>query len=144
MTEEIILRKKDIEKFGKNLIKKINKFLHDEYILTFPEMKTEQEKFDKLLTEIKKEKLIFIPYFIEKHKSESVSESVSKSESKSESVSESVSESERLSLSIEEIYYILDRVDLDFEIDEDLYCEKKAYLYLFSVFDHYYTYLIKH
>ena len=102
--ENLVIKKCDLEKFGKDLIKEIDEYLHDEYTITFPEMKLEQEKFDK--------------YFKEKYENES--------------------------LSIREMYDILDMVNLDFELNEDLYCLKKAYLYLYLVFDQYYTYLLKH
>ena len=45
--ESVIIRKSDLEKLGKELIKEIDNFLHDEYILTFPEMKLDQEQFDE-------------------------------------------------------------------------------------------------
>ena len=42
----VIIRQKDIKRLGKELIKEIFDFLHDEYILTeFKEMKKTQEKF---------------------------------------------------------------------------------------------------
>ena len=42
----VIIRKKDVERLGKELVKEIYEFLHDEYILsTFEEMKEEQKKF---------------------------------------------------------------------------------------------------
>ena len=117
----LVIKKKDLEKFGKDLIKKINEYLHDEYTLTFPEMKLEQEKFDKYLNEI--------PTSI--YRNIEVEKITLKEKYKNEN------------LSIEEMYDILDRVKLDFELNEDLYCEKKAYLYLYRVFDHYFTYLLK-
>ena len=42
----VIIRKKDVERLGKELVKEVYEFLHDEYILsTFEEMKEEQKKF---------------------------------------------------------------------------------------------------
>ena len=47
MKETVTIRKSDVEKLGKDLMKEIDHFLHDEYIITtFPEMKLDQEKFD--------------------------------------------------------------------------------------------------
>ena len=42
----VIIRQKDLERLGKELLKEMFYFLHDEYILTkFKQMKAEQEKF---------------------------------------------------------------------------------------------------
>ena len=42
----VIIRKKDVEKLGRKLIKEVYDFLHDEYILsTFEEMKEEKKNF---------------------------------------------------------------------------------------------------
>ena len=45
------------------------------------------------------------------------------------------------SLNIEEIYHILTKIELDDEIDGDLYFKKEAYLRLFQVLFVDYTYL---
>ena len=42
----VIIRKKDLERLGKELVKEVYDFLHDDYILsTFEEIKEEQKKF---------------------------------------------------------------------------------------------------
>lgn len=131
--ETITIEKSNLEKFGKNLFKKIDEFLHDEYIITFPEMKLEQEKFDKFLN-----KNIPGEMKLEQEKNDKflnifkIGEITLKEKYKNEQ------------LDIKEIYDILDIIELDEEIDEDLYYEKKAFIYLYLVFDHYFTYLIKH
>ena len=49
VTESVTIRKSDVEKLGKDLIKEVDHFLHDEYIINnFPEMKLDQEKFDEI------------------------------------------------------------------------------------------------
>ena len=96
MKETVTIRKSDVEKLGKELMKEVDNFLHDEYILTFPEMKLDQKKFD---------------------------ESVNRLKDKYESGN----------LDSEEIYHILTRINLDDEIDGDLYFKKEAYLHLFQV-----------
>ena len=54
MKETVTIRKSDVERLGKDLMKEIDNFLHDEYIITnFPEMKLDQEKFDKSLNRLK-------------------------------------------------------------------------------------------
>ena len=39
---DFIIRKKDLENLGRKLMKEVYKFLHDEYILSFEEMKVEK------------------------------------------------------------------------------------------------------
>ena len=102
--ESVIIRKSDLEKLGKDLMKEIDNFLHYEYILTFPEMKLDQEQFDRSVNELK-----------DKYESES--------------------------LNIQEIYDILTRINLDDEIDGDLFFKKEAYLNLFQVLFVNYRYL---
>ena len=44
----VIIRKKDVERLGKELVKEVYEFLYDEYILsTFEEMKIEKKKISK-------------------------------------------------------------------------------------------------
>ena len=50
----VIIRKKDVERLGKDLIKEVDYFLHDEYIInSFPEMKLDQKKFDDSVNKLK-------------------------------------------------------------------------------------------
>ena len=54
MKETVTIKKSDVERLGKELIKEVNNFLHDEYIInTFPEMKLDQKKFDNKINELK-------------------------------------------------------------------------------------------
>ena len=39
---DLVIRKKDIENLGRKLMKEVYEFLHDDYILTFEEMKVEK------------------------------------------------------------------------------------------------------
>lgn len=40
----------DVEKLGREVIEKVDNFLHDEWVInTFPKMKLEQQKFDKYI-----------------------------------------------------------------------------------------------
>lgn len=54
MKESVTVRKSDVERLGKKLMKEVNDFLHDEYIInTFPEMKLDQKKFDDSVNRLK-------------------------------------------------------------------------------------------
>ena len=97
MKETVTIRKSDVERLGKELIKEADNFLHDEYIInSFPEMKLDQKIFD---------------------------DSTNKLKDKFESGS----------LNIQEIYDLLVNINLDDEIDGDLYYKKKSYEDLFKV-----------
>ena len=54
MKETITIRKSDVEKLGKDLMKEVDNFLHSKYIINnFPEMKLDQEKFDRSVNKLK-------------------------------------------------------------------------------------------
>ena len=54
MKETVTIRKSDVERLGKDLIKEIDYFLHSEYIInTFPEIKLDQKKFDDSVNRFK-------------------------------------------------------------------------------------------
>ena len=136
----VIVRKKDVERLGKELVKEIFEFLHDEYILSnFEEMKEEQKKFLRKLvlnnfrnlnvTEIRRENSIRIDYEdFDENKSEDDLKCV-KDEIKNRTLNTFV------------IFKTLNDLNLDMEIDEDLYFKTKAFLNLFKVIDVDYTYL---
>ena len=105
-------------------MKKVYKFLHDNYILSFEEMKVEKDKIEKYL---------IINYFGIYEFDDNINY---------ESLLNPIKDkTENESLDIDIIFKVLDKIKLDFEINEDLYCEKKAFIYIYSVFDHYYSYL---
>ena len=105
LKESVTIRKSDLERLGKDLMKEVDNFLHDEYIITnFPEMILDQKQFDR---------------------------SVNKLKDKFESGS----------LNIEEMYHIFVEIELDVELDEDLYFKKKSFEDLFKVLTTSHSYL---
>ena len=136
----VIVRKKDVERLGKELLKEIFDFLHDEYILSnFEEMKEVQRKFLKNLvlnyfkyfnvTQIQRGNLLRIEY-------EHFDENKFKDELKC--VKDEIKNG---SLNTFVIFKTLNDLDLDMEINEDLYFKTKAFLNLFKVIDSAHTYL---
>ena len=119
--EDIIIKKKDLENLGRKLMKEIYKFLHDEYILTFEEMKVEKDKLEKYLLKF------YFKMFDESKYEKYLKEIEDKIEDES--------------LDIDLIFKVLDIIKLEFEIDEDLFVKKKAFLYIYLVFEIYYKYL---
>ena len=142
MTEEIILRKSDIEKYGRKIMKKVYKFLHDDYILSFEEMKVEKDKIEKYLVNYYLRMIYKIDVFIfEKDKYDNYIKELEDESICKNYLKELVAKIEDESLDIDLIFNVLDKIKLDYEIDEDLYCEKKAFIHMYQVIDHYYSYL---
>lgn len=136
----VIIRKKDVEKLGRDLIKGVYDFLHDDYILKeFPQFQVSQQKFKNDLTHelfsrsnyniISTDGKIKLKY---EKLDEDNFEEVLKS---------GVEQIKNKTLSIYVIFKILTFTSLDSEIDEDLYFKKQAFLNIYKVFDMDYSYL---
>ena len=136
----VIIRKKDVDRFGRKLMKEVYKFLHDEYILNnFSEMKLEKQRLEKDLVLFKFESLNYT--IVQKEKSWSIKyEDFDKSKHEKElKIIEDEIENERLNIKL--IFTVLNRLNLDMEIDEDLFYKNEAFLNIFKVFDSKYEYL---
>ena len=136
----VIIKKKDVERLGKELLKEVYKFLHNEYYLSnFEEVKEMQQKFLRDLVVIKFRN---VNYTIKKQEDSCRITYEKFDESKYEENLKNVKdEIQNGSLDIELIVDILKRVELDEEIDGDLYFKTQAFLNLYSVIDGDYTYL---
>ena len=54
MKESVTIRKSDVERLGKELMKEVDNFLHDEFIITtFPKMILDQKQFDRSVNKLK-------------------------------------------------------------------------------------------
>ena len=129
---ELVIKKEDIIKLGKDLIKEVYEFLNDDYFKeTFPEeINKTAETFNNYLT-----KRVF------GNRNNSIKSDIyggSTYEEDLESVIKMIKD-ERLDNEV--IYETLKLLDLDIEIQEDLYFKTRAFLNLYSVFDIDYTYL---
>ena len=129
---ELVIKKKDIIKMGKDLIKEVYEFLNDDFFKeTFPE-------------EINKTAKTFNNYLVQRvfgNRDCSIESDIygeSTYEEDLESVIKMIKD-ERLDIEI--VYETLKNLDLDMEIHEDLYFKNRAFLNLYSVFDIDYTYL---
>ena len=96
----VIIRKKDVERLGKEVLKEIKDFLNDEYLLSnFEKVKKDQEILQKIL------------------------------DNKGDNID------------TEGIFYTLNSLKLDMEMDLDLYFKIKAFVNIFKVINIDYTYL---
>ena len=135
----VIIRKKDVERLGRKLMKEVYKFLHDEYILSFEEMKLEKEKLKKNLVVFNFKSFNFTT--VQKGNSWSIKyEDFDKSKHEEE-LKKIEDKIENESLDINLIFKVLNSLNLDMEIDKDLYFKNNAFINIFKVFDSNYSYL---
>ena len=145
-----IIQKKDLEKLGKILMKEFYEHVHDEYFLNeFDEVKLKRKFYDENLTEEflsfheNEEKTLRNLYF-DNLRYEDLVEMKTK-----DLLSKIETEIKDETLDFEIIYNFLDQMDTklninkfdDFEISEDLYCMKSAFMKMYKVYHYSYIYL---
>ena len=134
------IEKKDVEKLGKDLLKKVFDFFHDEYIMNnFLEMKLQKQKFLKYL--IYKEFEGYNATLVKRGNSlelEYDDYDENKFEEDLKCLTDKVKNG---SIDIEVIFQSLNYLNLDMEINEDLYFKTSAFLNLYKVIDSDYSYL---
>ena len=135
----VIIRKKDLKNLGRKLMKEVYKFLHDEYILTFEEMKVEKDNLKKNLVKCYFESFNFI--ITQKRYSWSIEHEELDKSKYEEYLKEIEDKIENESLDINVIFKVLNNLKIDMEIDEDLFFKTKGFINIFKVFDSDYSYL---
>ena len=140
----VIINQKDLKRLGKELLKEMYDFLHDEYILTkFEEMKKVQEKFlEKLaLNHINTlHRQLKITDEKRKELAKPFEDSFKKVEYDSNLVKDAM---EGDGVDTKGIYHTLISLNLGMVKDEDLCFKTLAFLDIFRVFDVDYIYLDK-
>ena len=142
--EDLVIREKDIVNFGRKTMKEVYEFLNDDYILsTFEEMKVEKERLEKNIVNKYLQMIYEIDSF---HYSDDQYKNYTKdlnNESKCDSIlKEVISKIKDESLDIKIIYHVLESIKLEFEINEDLFVDKKAFIYYYSIY-YFYDYYLK-
>ena len=127
--EEVVIRKKDLDRLAKTLLKEIFEFIQDK----------------DSLKELKRDFLNYLIYSNNKDKENEYSsllENILNKESTFEDFLKLVEDSMKNdNINTEDIYYVAQDFKLDMETDEDLYYKKEAFLDIFRVFETGYTYL---
>ena len=144
-----IIQKEDLKKLGKKLMKKFYDHVYSDYLLKeFEEVKLKRKYYDENLTKEflsfyeNQEKNIESFYFDNKRYKDLV-------EMKTEDLLKKIeTKIKDETLNYEIIFNFLVRMDInleiskgnDFEIDEDLFCMKKAFIHIYEVyhFDRFY------
>ena len=132
---DLVVRKKDIENLGRKTMKEVYEFLNDDYILTaFNIMEEEKEKlnnslfnyFLRMIYNIDSDDYTQIQY-------EEYCKFLDNKSNYNIILKKMISKIEDESLDIEIIYEILEKINLEFEIDEDLFVKKKAFIYFYTI-----------
>ena len=145
-----IILKKKIEEIGKKLMKDFYEHVHDDYFLKeFDEVKLKRKYYDKNLTKEflafhKKEEENFQNLYFDDKRYEDLVEMETK-----DLLSKIETKIKDGSLDFKIIFNFFYKMDerleidknIDFEMDEDLYCFKKAFLNIFKVYHEDYLYL---
>ena len=141
----VIIRKKYVDRLGKELLKEMFDFFNDEYILTeFKKMKFVKEMFlhDLIINHIN---TLRREFKITDEKREILFEQIIDKKIKGKELPEEMELKENTmkddGLDTEGIYHTLVSLKLDMEIDEDLYFKTKAFLDIYRVFTIDYNYL---
>ena len=137
---DVIIRKKDVERLGKEVIKELYDFLHDEYINTFPEMKEEKKNFIKNLVIDKFENVKYT--IVEKENSWSIEyEEIDENKFKDE-LKCLKDEIKNGSLDTKIIFRTVTGLNFgNNEINEDLYGKANAFKNIFKVYEYDYSFL---
>ena len=135
----VIIKQKDVYEFGKKLIKEIYQYINNSYMLTFDEVKSERDYFDKNLVSKflkfheEKEKKYQDLYFSNKRYGEIVKMS---HEELLKKIGDTIE-----TLDLEIIYNVLKDLNLNPEINEDLYYSKEAFISIYDVYYFHSSYL---
>ena len=133
--KQLVINEKDIEKLGRRLIKEAFELLNDEKMIKIlndenvEEFIREKDKLNKNIIKLRNNYIV-TEKFLEKFEGETKDEKYL-----------NYIKGELEHFSAEEIYNILDKMDLYYEYDEDLVGDTKGFLCIYQVFNHYYTYL---
>ena len=136
----VIIFKKDVEKLGKEVLKEVFDFFHDEYIMNnFLEMKLQKQKFLKYL--VYKNFEGYNAEVVKKGNSWELKYDDYDENKFEEDLKCLTDKVKNGSIDIEVIFQSLNNVDLDDEIDGDLYYKTASFIDLYKVISCSYDYL---
>ena len=147
--DEVVIKKKDVDRLAKELLKEIFDFFNDEYIINnFEEIMTQKPKFLTNLVSNHIGTLLRQSKITEEQRKELVKPLLNKfidgklisrdEEYFSKLVKDAMKDD---GIDTEGIYRVISEFKLDMETHEDLYYKKEAFLDIFRVFETGYTYL---
>ena len=133
--DEVVIRKKDVDRLARTLLKEIFEFIQDEYSL--------KELKKDFLNKVVLNHVIYSNQKDKKYElSNSILESIFNKEDEFEGFLKLVKDAMKDDgIDTEGIYRVISEFKLDMETHEDLYYKKEAFLDIFRVFETGYTYL---
>ena len=129
----VIIRKKDLINLGRKLMKEVYKHLHDDYMLTYDEIKVERDNIKQYLLSRYFESFNF--KITQKKYSWSIEHEKLDENKHKELLKEIEDKIENESLDIHVIFKVLNSLKLDMELDEDLFFKTKGFINIFKVYD---------
>lgn len=138
-----IIRKKDLKRLGKELVKELYEFFNDDYIYnSFPEMREEREKFLNNLTKSYSNQTYYTK--IQKEISWLKKREPADENKFSKELEEVKKKILNGTLPLDVIFSAVN--DLNFgdgnnELEEDLYAKADAFINIFKVYDYQYSFL---
>ena len=138
----IVINKKDVERFGRKIIKEVYDYFNSDYshVINFDEFPETQKKFkNDIICNLFGNSHLKFKSLPEEFKFEQTKDlDKDKFEKKYEYAVKQINDEK---MNIDVIFKILSDTEIDFDINGDLYDEKKAFLYIYNVFDYYHRYL---
>ena len=133
--DEVVIRKKDLDRLARTLLKEIFEFIQDEYSL--------RELKKDFLNKVVLNHVIYSNQKDKKYElSNSILESIFNKEDEFEGFLKPVKDAMKDDgIDTEGIYLVISEFKLDMETHEDLYYKKEAFLDIFRLFETGYTYL---
>ena len=130
----VIIFEKDLKKLGKKLMKEFYHQICDEYMLTFDEVKLKTKYFDENITK---------SYLSFENQQKIIRSDLNKMKTK-DLLKEIETQIKDETLNYKFIYIFFTLMDLnlkidkniDFELNEDLFCLKKTFINIFDTFHH--------
>ena len=131
----VIIYKKDLDRFGKKIMKDFYETLHNEYMLTYEDVKKSREIWDKYLVQK------FKDFYNDKESDFSVSyyNYLSYEDLYSMSDKDLLKKIEKIikhkkNISLDIINYVLSKIEIDYEFDEDLNAAQDTFITFYKAY----------
>ena len=137
----VVIFKKDLDSFGKSLMKEVYSYLHDDYFLTYDITKKLRKDWDKYLVEKfknfhKGNKFKFDCFYSKVLKYEDLDKM-----NDEDLLKKIESEIKKLNIDLEIVDYVLDKLEIEPDLTEDLYYEKRAFINFYNTYHYHQSYL---
>ena len=130
----VIIFKKDIDRFGKKIMKDFYYMLHENYMLTFEEVKKARKVWDKYLVEKFKNFYEYRKFDFDVLYYKYLSYEDIYKISHEDLLKKIEEQIKNENISLEIIEYVLSKLEIDYELNEDLVYAQKAFLTFYNAY----------